>query len=481
MKSPINSPIGKLAPSFISRFDSATDMVGSLSSFLKGEVFEGVGATPSNEIYAKLVNNLPDSWIQKLYTYGGITDSTSCKEIKEIDAEETDKWIYNVYPEKKYPAIAIGSSNGAMIHLCAAMGIPWLPQTLLIPVHKGSTFPVDEPIKTMEWAKEPGDTFLKNNPNWQLHHMMDPSQDRLRVGPIAYFRVKKLKLGKWYRKFIEERLEPGGSIIVIDCQQEWPTVKLGDRHYFQFGGMGAISPEEYYQGSERIRDFLQNQKSEAEYWEAPEPTGKSPEAEWGFEPALLEDLEDFCRTKSFTLSKISFEYPQEPSPFIADLYRWWYPMVKLPSERLLVESFTVHAPLLTIRKGSIPYWLFFNVDPAADILEEYLKASPPFEEIYMMILSHGKDSLGHTSVERWRSLMDYAKSRHDFVGVDEEKYPKDLAVYARYSPDFKKKIEEEYPLPPPLSLRQLVEFGKTTGAKYKVSIEMEEVPQAKLR
>ena len=479
MKSPFNAPIGKLAPAFISRFDSATDMVGSLSSFLKGETFEGVGATPSNELYAKLVNNLPDSWKQKLYTYGGITDATSYEEIARIDAEEIEKWIYNVYPDKKYPAIAIGSSNGAMIHLCAALGIPWLPQTLLIPVHKGSTFPIDKPIITMEWAKEPGDAFLKNNPSWQLHHMMDPSQDRLRVGPIAYFRVKKLALGKWYKKFIEERLEPGGSIIVIDCQQQWPTVKLGDRHYFQFGGMGDIPPEEYYQGSERIRDFLQQQKSEVDCWEAPKPTGSSPESEWGFEPSLLKDLEDFSGTKELTISKITFEYPQEPSPFIADLYRWWYPKVGLPQDRLLVESFTVHAPLLTLQKGSVPYWLFFNVDPAADRLEEYLKSTRQFEEIFMMILSHGKDSLGHTSVERWRSLMEYAKNRHDFVGVDEEKYPKDLAVYARYSPEFRKKIEEDYPLPPSLSLRQLKEFSKIAGNKHKISVEIEEVPQTK--
>jgi Domain of unknown function (DUF5110) len=38
---------------------------------------------------------------------------------------------FNLFParvrqvRRRYPAVAIGSSNGAMIHLCAALGIPW--------------------------------------------------------------------------------------------------------------------------------------------------------------------------------------------------------------------------------------------------------------------------------------------------------------------------------------------------------------------
>ena len=479
MNSPFNFPTGKHAPAFISRFDSSTDMTGALSSCLKGETFEGVGATPTSELYAKAVNNLPDPWKQKLYTFGGKTDAASYKDMDSLDAGEADRWIYQVYPKKEYPAIAIGSSNGAMIHLCAALGIPWLPQTLLIPVNKGKTLPTDEPKKTIEWAREPAETFLKNNPDWQLHHMMDPSQDRLRVGPIAYFRVKKLKLGKWYEKFIRERLKPGGSVIVVDCLQKWPTLHLGDRNFFQFGGMGGISPKEYYEGSDRIRKFLQEQGSDAEVWDVPAPEGESPEAEWGFEPALLEDLKSFTRKENKSLCKITFEHPQALSPFVADLYRWWFSLAGLPTHRLLVESFTVQSPLLSLRTASVPFWLFFNVKPAADKLEEYLKSAPPYDEIYMMILSHGKNSLDMADTGHWRALMQYARHKHDFIGVDTKEYPLDMAVYARYSPDLKKKIQDRYPLPPSLSLAQLKEFCDNAKGRYRVKIETEESEKEK--
>lgn len=473
MNSPFNFPIGKHAPAFISRFDSATDMVGALSSFLKGETFEGVGATPTNEVYAKFINNIPSSWKQKLYTKGGISDAASHKEIDQIDAEELDKWIYNVYPEKKYPAIAIGSSNGAMVHLCAALGIPWLPQTMLIPVYKGETLPIDQPKKTIEWAQKPAEAFLNNNADWQLHHMMDPSQDRLRVGPIAYFRVKKLRLGKWYQKFIRERLEAGGKIIVIDCQQQWPTVRLGERYFFQFGGMGGIEPLEYYQGGERIKSFLKEQNAEVEQWDAPEPDGESPEAEWGFEPTLLKDLKPFAKAEGIRLHKISFEHPQAVSPFVADLHRWWYRQLNRPSDRLLVESFTVQAPLLTLQTASIPYWLFFNVEPAADMLENYLQNSSEFDEIFMMILSHGKNSLDHTTIDRWRSIMEKARQKHDFIGMEPEKYPLDLAIYARYSPDLQKKIQDRFPLPSSLSLQQLKDFLSLNPQRFAIETDFE--------
>lgn len=460
MNSPFTLTRRKHAPKFVSVFDSATDMVGATSSFLKGEAFEGVGTSINNELYAKIINNLPDSWKQKLYTLSGRFGATSHELIPEIDAAEIDKWIYKEYPERKYPAIAIGASNGALVHLYTALGIPWLPQTLLIPIDKKQTFPKDEPKRTMEWGLRPGESFLKNNPDWQLHHMMDPNQDRLRVGSIAYFRVKKRKLGKWYKKFIQERLAPGGSLLIADCDQKWPVKKLGDRHFFQFGGMGGTTAEEYYSGSEKITRFLKMQKASVHQWDAPDPDEEAPEAEWGFEPALLQDIREMAKKESIPITKVTFNHPQDTSPLIADLYRWWYPLIDRPDDRLLVESFALQSPTLSLRKGCIPYWLFFNVDPAANKLEDYLKRTKNYDEIYMMILSHGKESMGSTSIDRWERLMNEYSREHDFIGTDTAKYPKDLAVYARYSRELKEKVVPDFPMPEPMKLSAFEHFVK---------------------
>jgi hypothetical protein len=33
----------------------------------------------------------------------------------------------------RYQAAVIGSSSGALVHLCAALAVPFLPQTVLVP------------------------------------------------------------------------------------------------------------------------------------------------------------------------------------------------------------------------------------------------------------------------------------------------------------------------------------------------------------
>lgn len=107
-------------------------MILALADFVKGKAYEGLGSVPTNEVNITFINLLPVSWRKKLYSWIGKFSAKSGEKAGDIDASKIDKWIFDLYPNKKYPVIAIGLCNGAMIHLCAAMGIPWLPQTLLI-------------------------------------------------------------------------------------------------------------------------------------------------------------------------------------------------------------------------------------------------------------------------------------------------------------------------------------------------------------
>ena len=68
-------------------------------------------------------------------------------------AEEIARWAAELYPRRTYPAIALGSSNGALVHLYAALGIPWLPQTVLIPVRQNVAGP-DQPQEAMQFGAE---------------------------------------------------------------------------------------------------------------------------------------------------------------------------------------------------------------------------------------------------------------------------------------------------------------------------------------
>lgn len=439
-------------PHFLASHDSATGMVMALSDFLKGKPFEGVGAVPTNELYATFINTIPITWRKKLYSWIGAFSATSGEKAGDLDASLIDKWVFDLYPKRKYPAIAIGSSNGAMVHFCAAMGIPWLPQTFLVPMDKENRFPVDEPKKTMEWARGPAKEFLENNVHWQLHHMMDPNQDRLRVDSVGYFRIKKLALGEWYEKFISERLAPGGRLIIIDCEYQWPVSKMGDRHYFQFGGAGGLKPEEYYNGSPAVTEFLNEVDSKFEKWDAPVPDTVAPEAEWGLAKALAEDITAYAKKLDVKHVTITFDHPQDISAAVAEVYKSWYRENNIKPERLLVESFNMISPYLSISKNCIPFWLYFIVNDAAEDIENYLDNSGEFEEIYMMILSHGKYSKGSTPMSRWKAIMNRAKVKGDFIGTSPKEYPVDMAVYARYSKDLEKIVSKDLSKPEPLEL-----------------------------
>ncbi|MGE5525271.1 MAG: hypothetical protein ACM3SS_16275, partial [Rhodospirillaceae bacterium] len=348
-----------------------------------------------------------------------------------------------------------------------ALGIPWLPQTFLVPVARHGPHP-DEPADDLAWAREPSEIFLRANPDVQLHHLNDPSQDRLMIQRMTYFRFKKLTLGPAYESFLRACLEPGGTIFVVDCELEWPVTRLGDRHFFQFGALGGPTADEYHHGGSRVTDYLTRYRSHRRQWTPPPADGRQPEAEWGFERALGNDIERFARAQRYAIRTLAFEQPEEASPFIADAYHWWNVRRGVEGRRLLVESFIVMEPYWTVRTGSVPFWMVFNMQPSADALEAYLKQSDPFSHIYLMLFSHGVESIGLAPISRWQSLLAYATSRGAFTGVNVKSYPRDFAVFVRYYDDIVEQIESRYPLPPPLTLAELDLFIDSSPARYRL-------------
>ena len=174
--------------------------------------------------------------------------------------------------------------------------------------------------------------------------MHDPDQDRLMSQRMAYFRIKQRRLGEAYERFLRDRLAPGGSIILVECRHSWPTTRLGPRHVFQVGGSGGATPEEYLQGGPRVAEWLARMGAKVRRWDAPAPDGESPEAEWGFEDAMRHDLERVAAEHGCRMVRVVFHEPQDASPLVAELYRWWYRLLGFESTRLLVGSFILMDP-----------------------------------------------------------------------------------------------------------------------------------------
>lgn len=456
----------------VAGFDSASAMLRATAHALKGQDFPLVGAVsgrwqPALEPVGRAISRLPASVREQIYIWSGAAEATPPEQLRSVRAEQLAQFAVGQYPRRRYPAVALGSSNGALVHLWTALGVPWLPQTVLIPVRRDGV-PPDEPRRDLEWGRGPARWLLDANPGLQLHHMHDPNQDRLMVQRMTYFRVKHRELPQTYVRFLEETLEPGGTLFLVECGLRWPTIRAGERHVFQFGALGGATPDEYLHGGPRVDAYLRRHNSPRRYWDPPEPDDDHPEAEWGFDPALRPHVEALARRHGWRLRRIMFEQPEDPSPLVADLYRRWFRRLGRPDGRLLVESFVLMDPHRTLHQGLVPFWTVFNVEPSAAALERYLdQADPPYDEIDLMLFSHGVDSIGLASIKRWRSLLRRAR-RGRFVGVDQHAYPQDFGTVARYNPALRRLPGPRFTMPPPLTLTDLDVFLDESGDAYAV-------------
>src|SRR5215217_2425809 len=458
-------------PSYVADFDSASAMLTALARVLHGQDFPMLGALPRwmmpvMKILAGAVNRLPVWAQEQVYIWSGWLEAASSRQLDCVQESDLSEWVVNLYPNRRYPAIAIGSSNGALTHLWAAMGIPWLPQTFLVPVSRSSVHP-DDPQQELAWSQEPARHILDRNPDLQLHHMQDPVQDRLMVRRMSYFRLKKLTLGNAYRRFLDQCLEPGGTIFLVDCRFSWPVSTCGDRHLFQFGALGGATVDEMHRGGPRVAEYLCRYGSSKTKWNPPQADHWAPEAEWGFAQPLGNEVLTYARARKCSVRRMIFQHPEDMSPLVADLYSWWNELRGLSATRLLVDSFILMEPYWTIRTGSIPFWMVFNTECSYEALRSYL-ATHPFEEIYLTLFSHGVDSIGLPSITQWQRILEHASRQGRFIGVDKNAFPRDFAVFVRYYPELLRAIVSRYPMPAPFSLKQLDDFLNLRSHRYKV-------------
>ncbi|ROO61061.1 hypothetical protein EDC02_2985 [Micromonospora sp. Llam0] len=457
------------APTFLASFDSASAMLLATAAYLRGESFPALGRSTLLKPLVKATDLLPGRTREKAFIVGGLTEAVRAAKMGRIDVAEVSRWVTREYPQRRYPAVAVGSSSGALVHLWAALGVPWLPQTFFIPV--AQRVHPDDPTTALRKGLKPGRALLDANPDIQLHHMHDANQDRLMVRALTYFRFKRRTLGAEYEAFLRDRLAPGGTIIIADCRKRWRTTAVGERQVFQHGAVGGATQNEFHRGGPRVAAYLHRYDSPVRQWVGPEPDSVSPEAEWGFAPELAEDIDRFAAENGYQVRRIVFDRPSAPSPMVADLYQWWYRQRRIPARRLLIESFIVLDPWWTLRTGSVPYWMTFTMDPSLHDVERYLDEREPYADIHLALFQNGvPDAVGWPPPERWQAVLDRATRSGRYLGRNLADFPCEMSLYARYD-EALRAIPARYPMPGQLTLAQFDDFWRQSAGYPGVSWE----------
>jgi hypothetical protein len=456
-------------PRGIARFDSAAGMAQALAASLHGKPFDSPSQSPLLDSLMPPINRLPTRAREWVYTVGGMSEGITARQAKRLDVEGIGEWIAGLYPQRSYDAAFIGSSNGALMHAAAALRLPWLPQTFLTPVRAPFSDP-DDAQRSFDEGLHVTDALLRADPRIAVHHMQDPNQDRLMLSAMSYFRLKHRALPLAYREFLLRNLAPGATLYINRCTRDWRVTRTGDRSFYQFGAVGGATEDEYFDGGERVAHYLARYGVNRMRWTPPTPTERAPEAEWGYDEALTESIVELAKQKQkqWRVVEFSFAEPEAFSFVTADLYREWYRGMGIEAERLVVDSFLLMDPYTTLRLRAIPFWLVFCTDPSAQTLRRFLDRES-FDEIDLMLFSHGTQGIGVTGIDEWRALLGRAKREGRLLGVDAKRYPRDFATFVRFDRALAR-LQPQYEAPPPMPLAFFEAFVRQHGPEHGVDV-----------
>ncbi len=153
-----------------------------------------------------------------------------------------------------FNTIVIGSAlGGATAYLSLALGAPFLPQTFVLTLRGGA--PTGDVDQYLHRSLDSALSIADKDPGLMTIQHYDPVHDGWMTRWVNHLRFKLLSLPSAYCEFIKSRLEPGGTVLFLDCGASWLRYKLGPRSYFQVGGWGGIPPEEFLEGSDRLSRY----------------------------------------------------------------------------------------------------------------------------------------------------------------------------------------------------------------------------------
>lgn len=326
----------------------------------------------------RLLGYLPQQVARGTITRFQALSGLNPKQLTGFDLENIAQTRLDDYGqlEDRFDTITIGPAlGGVSAHISLSMRSLFLPISFVFTLRGGS--PTGNALTYYRRSAQLALQIATNHPELVTIQHFDPIHDGWLTGFVNHLRIKLIDLPAMYRQFISRHLKPGGNICYLESRAQWLRYRVGERSFFQVGGWGDLSPEEFLQGSQRINKYREDSGFTDPDWQLPGfQVEAGPESEWGCEPTLTRSLERFCSQNGYNLVKVVQSTPHEYSHLA---YRAVARQLELDHRQpagVLVEMFSQFDASAVTQAGLLPVWLVFNTWDSLAHLREMLQEMP---------------------------------------------------------------------------------------------------------
>ena len=405
----------------------------SVAANLNGEYCENYLIPSWQKFFLQLLGFFPQHIGRKVISNFQAISGLSPKVLENFSINTLIKQRLDDYSHLngEFSCITMGASlGGATSYISTATGGPFLPQAFVITLRGGS--PSGDLNQYFNRSHQAALQIAKNNPEIITIQHFDPIHDGWLTRYVNHLRFKLIGLPSAYINFIRKKLAKGGTLIYLESQAKWNRYQVGPRSYFQVGGWGDISPQEFSEGSLRIREFAIKTGLKSTYWKLDGyPLEIGPESEWGSEGGMVETVEAFCKEEGYHFQRIPLAHPNDFSRLAFKSALHILEKSRQEPAGVLIETFTQFDTQAALRSGLLPLWLIFNTRDSLNYLKEMILEFPEGKPVFFSPLATFSETPDIVPWQEWELAL--SKQNWINIGTRSSHYPSDTRAIVRWA------------------------------------------------
>jgi len=430
-----------MMPSIEAPESSSPIVTRAVAAGLRGEFIDNYTFPAWQKAFLAVLGTLPQGAarfvISRFESFSGLSPHV----LDHFSMDELVSTRLNDYAQLAgtFPVITAGAAlGGATTYLSMALDAPFLPQAFVLTLKGGSSN--GDVNRYLQRSLEPALRISEKNPGLMTIQHYDPVHEGWMTRYVNHVRFKLLDMPPAYAEFIKSKLEPGGAVVFFEGGASWLRYRVGPRSVFQVGGWGGISPEEFLEGSDRLREYARRAGLKFTDWKLKDyPLEEGPESEWGSEPGLAEALESFCKTEGYRFVRISLPHPNDFSRLAFQAALKLLDKEGRAPAGTLVEMFTQFDASASMQGGLLPLWLIFNTDDSLAYLQEMRASFPAGKPVFFSPLATFSLTPDCTPFAEWEAAL--ARFEWVNIGTRRSHYPADARALINWVKPLRKWVQ----------------------------------------